>query len=210
MAMVCTKCGADIPPATTHCPSCGAHVGTPEASPHPASSTAAPVPPPAYGQPAPPKSSGGVLKVVLIVVAAVVVLGVLGVGAAVYMGYRALHAPGNSVSVGPSAQVSDTDLGVSIYPGAVAKQGMGARLKLGNNVMVSATYTTSDPVSSVEDFYRNQVGGQAIESKTVRGTSFESVTTNGAQKNSLVVTISPSSTSGLTQIVILHTKSVAP
>jgi hypothetical protein len=150
------------------------------------------------------------LKVVLIVVAAVVVLGVLGVGTVVYVGYRALHAPGNSVSVGPSVQVSDTDLGVVLYPGAAAKQGAGVKLKLGNTVMVSATYTTTSPVSAVEDFYRNQVGGQAIESKSVRGTSFESVTTNGAQKNSLVVTISPSSTGGLTQIVILHTTSVTP
>jgi hypothetical protein len=62
----------------------------------------------------------------------------------------------------------------------------------------------------VDDFYRNKVGGQAIESKSVRGTSFESVTTNGAQKNSLVVTISPDPSHGVTQIIILHTKSVAP
>jgi hypothetical protein len=148
--------------------------------------------------------------VVLIVVAAVVVLGVLGVGTAAYMGYRALHAPGNSVSVGSSAQVSDTDLGVSVYPGAVAKQGTDVKLKLGNNVMVSATYATSDAVSAVEDFYRKQVGGQAIESKSVRGTSFESVTTSGAQKNSVVVTISPGPAGGLTQIVILHTTSGTP
>lgn len=213
MADFCTKCGASLPASTVFCSSCGAPVGTPDATPRPEPPTAVATPPPpaAYAQPvAPPKSSGGALKVILIVVAVVVGLGVLGIGAAVYIGYRALHTAGNSVSVGSAAEVNDSDLGVAIYPGASAKEGVGAKVKLGNSVMVTATYTTSDPVNTVEDFYRSKVGGQAIENKSVRGTSFESVTTNGGAKDSLVVTISPDTSSGQTQIVILHTKSTTP
>jgi hypothetical protein len=159
---------------------------------------------------APPRKSGGALKVVLIVIAVVVGLGVLGVGAAVYVGYRALHAAGSSISVGSSAQVTDADLGVAIYPGAVPKPGGAARVKIGKATIVSAAYTTSDPASSVAAFYQGKVGGQAIVNKSVTGTSFESVSTNGGEKDSLVVTVGPEpANSSVTQIVILHTKTTS-
>lgn len=218
MATFCTKCGASLASDTGFCPSCGTPIGSPVATP-PVASVAAPVqpPPPApvYGQVAAypgvaPKKSGGALKVVLIVVAVVVGLGVLGVGTAAYVAYRALHAAGSSFSVGSSAQVTESDLGVAIYPGAVAKANMQTRVKIGNATIVSGTYTTSDPVSSVVTFYQGKVGGQAIESKNVSGTSFESSTTNGSEKDSLVVTIAPDRTnSSVTQIVILHTSSTS-
>jgi hypothetical protein len=150
------------------------------------------------------------LKIVLIVLAVVVGLGVVSVGAAMYIGYRALHASGNSFLVGKSVQLSNSDLGVAIYPGAAAKEGVGAKVKIGSTTMVSATYTTGDPVSSVVSFYQSKIGGQAIVNKNVNGTSFESVTTNGGAKETIVVTIAPTATDGsVTQIVILHTTSSA-
>jgi hypothetical protein len=163
------------------------------------------------GYPAPPsKKSGGAMKVVLIVIAVVVGLGVLTVGVLGYMGYRALHAAGSSFSVGSSAQVTDADLGVAIYPGAVAKPGGEARVKIGKATIVSASYTTSDPASSVVTFYQGKVGGQAIVNKSVNGTSFESTTVNGGEKDVLVVTVGADPTnSGGTQIVILHTKTTS-
>lgn len=217
MAMFCTKCGTALSTTTGFCPSCGAPIGS-VATPSGASAAApaqTPPPAPAYGQvgvyPAvPPRKSSGVLKVVLIVIAVAVGLGVLGVGIMGYIGYRALHTAGNSFSVGTSAQITGSDLGVAIYPGAVANQNGEAKVKIGNATIVSATYTTSDPVSSVVAFYQGKVGGQAIENKSVSGTSFESVTSTGGQKDSLVVTIAPDRTNGsVTQIVILHTKSTS-
>ena len=214
MAMFCTKCGASLSSISGFCPTCGAPIGSPEATSPTGASTAAP-PPAAYGQvgayPAvPPSKSGGALKVVLIVIAVVVGLGVLGVGIMGYIGYRALHAAGSSFSVGSSAQVSDSDLGVAIYPGAVPKPGAAARVKIGKATIVSASYTTSDPVASVVAFYQGKVGGQAIVNKSVTGTSFESVSTNGGEKDNLVVTVGPEpANSSATQIVILHTKTTS-
>jgi hypothetical protein len=218
MATFCTKCGASLTSTLGFCPSCGTPIGSPAATPREVFANAPvqmPPPPAVYGQVgaypvAPPQKSGGALKVVLIVIAVVVGLGVLGFGILGYIGYRTLHAAGNSFSVGSAAQVTDSDLGVAVYPGATAKEGGAARVKIGNSTIVSAKYTTSDPVSSVVAFYQGKVGGQAIVNKSVNGTSFESATSNGGEKDSLVVTVgSAPANSSVTQIVILHTKATS-
>lgn len=213
MAGVCTKCGASLPDdGPSFCTSCGAQIEGHQAVPPQPGVPLSAVPPVAapYPPAAPPKRSG-VLKGVLIGVGVVIMLVVVGVGVVAYMGYRAFHKAGNSFSLGSSAQVTDADLGAPVYPGATRIEGAGMRLKAANNLMVSASFTTHDPMSSVLDFYRSNVGGQAIESKNVRGTSFESATVNGSEKDSVVITIAPTpSDSSLTQIVILHTKSSTP
>jgi hypothetical protein len=145
------------------------------------------------------------LKVILIVIAVVVALGVLVVGILGYVGYRAMHAAGNSVSVGQSADISDADLGVSAYPGAVRNPNGAVRLKLGNILTVSAGYTTTDPTSSVLAFYQDKLGGNVTTRQSGQATTLSSVTINDTTKETLAITVTPNAQLG-TQIVIAHTK----
>jgi hypothetical protein len=163
----------------------------------------------------PPKRSGGVLKIVLIVVAVVVGLGVLGVGILGYVGWRAMHAAGNSVSIGQTADVTESDLGVSVYPGAIPAAKGNMRMKMGNNLVVSALYTTGDTPSDVLAFYQNKLSGNGSTlNVTTAGdaSTLTSSTVSGSVKESIVIRASPSpqADAGKTQIMIVHTKAVTP
>ena len=97
----------------------------------------------------PPKSGPSVLKVVLIVVAVFVGLGLIGagvVGYGIYRVARAVHTspdgqvsintPGGGFSANTTQSVSESDLGVAIYPGAT--QGKGSlHMNIGGKSMVT-------------------------------------------------------------------------
>jgi hypothetical protein len=213
MATICTKCGTALTSDAGFCPSCGAPIGAETATSQPPSATNPPPPnvyaPPATAYPVvPPKSSGGALKIVLIVIA-VVGLGILAVGILGFVGYRAMHAAGNSISMGQSADVTEADLGVSVYPGAVRNPNGGMRIKTSSNLMVSALYTTGDPASSVLTYYQGQLGSREganmVSTQSGQATTLTSATVTGTMKDSLVITVTPSPQVG-TQIMILHTK----
>ena len=128
-----------------------------------------------------------------------------------FVAYHALHTAGNSFSIGKSADVYESDLGVAIYPGATHLDAGGMKMKAGNNIVVSSTYTTSDPADSVVAFYHSKLGSIVQESQNGRGTSLVSATVQGGTKDSIVVNVSPGSdaTGGVTRIVIVHTKTAA-
>jgi hypothetical protein len=233
MAGFCTKCGASVPSATGFCPTCGAPIGSPLATPAPQPSVAAaapPVaPPPTYGQPPaagvyapPPKSGGGALKIILIVIAVVVGLGVIAVGGIAFMGWRVaksitvdnkgngtISLPGvGAISTGKNVDVSAADLGVPLYPGAIAGEG-GMRMTLPTGSVMTAVYVTSDPVSSVVAFYKGTLGANESDIDTANG----SVLTSGSQgangKSGIEITVGPGTgnNSGKTQFVVMHTTS---
>jgi hypothetical protein len=206
---VCAKCGAALPSdGPGFCPACGAPVGAAA----PAVPTAAAVPPVYAAAPlgyaaAPPQSSsGGVLKVVLIVIAVVVGLGILGAAAVGFIGYRALHSAGASFSAGSGAQVSTDDLGVDPYPGATHMDQGSMRAKFGGNEMVTSAFTTKDSPGDVVKFYQDKLGDSAVVNQTARGTTLERGTNSGGNSDSLVVTISPSGQDGQTKIIIVHNR----
>ena len=233
MAGFCTKCGASVPSATGFCPTCGAPIGSPLATPASQPSVAAAAPPvaapSAYGQPPaagayapPPKSGGGALKVILIIIAVVVGLGVLAVGGIAFMGWRmaksitvdnkgngTISLPGvGAISAGKNVDVSAADLGVPLYPGAIAGEG-GMRMTLPTGSVVTAVYDTSDPVTSVVAFYKGKLGANESDIDTANG----SVLTSGSQgangKSGIEITVGPGTgnNSGKTQFVIVHTTS---
>jgi len=155
----------------------------------------------------PQKSSNSALKIILIVIAVIVVLGVGGAGIAGYIAYRAIHAAGSSLSIGKNAAVDESDLGVAIYPGATHIEAGGMKMKVGNNLVVSSAYTTSDPANSVVAFYRDKLGSNVQENANgASGTSLVSSTVDGGTKESIVVTVTPNSSGGSTKIMIVHTK----
>jgi len=194
MAQFCTKCGTPLTEGMKFCTGCGATFGEPSAP-------AAPPPPlqPAVTPPAPrpvvagpaaaaPTASPGspVLKIILIVVAVLIFLGLLSAGACVYMVYRAkqkvnqfekqvhatfpMPAGTREVRTEPSAPAAVpvptppagpvVDTGVPVYPGA-APWGGGGQMSLGGNTVKTQQYTTDDSVEKVVAFYKDKMGPTA-------------------------------------------------
>jgi len=151
----CNSCGATLEAGAKFCPKCGA------SQPGAASLPAKPVPTSANS----PQGSN-TLKVVLIVVAAVVVLGAVAIGTLTFIGLRiARHTHvtqnGKSVSVQTpfgtvktnTADVS-RDLGVDIYPGAHMLNSNAANVQMAGVHTVAAEFESDDPASKVADFYK--------------------------------------------------------
>jgi len=171
-----------------------------------------------YPAAAPPKNSSPVLKIVLIVIAVVVALGVLGAGALGFMAWRvskAIHASadGNGATVSVpgvgtvragNSTATEAELGVPVYPGAVEKAG-GVNVDSPTASMVSAQFSTNDPVSQVVDFYKSKLGDKTVAVSTGDGTVLNS---GESDSDRVMVTVGPSSgdSGGKTTFVVMHTK----
>jgi hypothetical protein len=158
----CNSCGATLAPGTKFCNKCGATVtGAPSA---PATSPMAAAPA------APSKGGSSALKIVLIVVAVILGIGILFVAGAGYFAYRVaksthVRQEGGNVKVEtPFGNVESSndpakaakDLGVDVYPGAeIQKDGTGTAT-LGGVRTASASFTTSDSVDKVCAFYKSR------------------------------------------------------
>lgn len=207
MANFCSKCGTPIPAGAAACTACGT-AATPV--------VAIPVVP-VVVQPAQGSSA---LKIVLIIIAIFVGLGILGAGAVGFIAWRAAHAirmaangekmsmnlPGGSFSAGSNENFSASDLGTDIYPGATEGKG-GMRMSLPAGTMVTAVYVTSDSKDQVAAFYKNKFGSNNVTSMDSADGAV--ITYAKSQEESVAVTITANSSeyNGKTQIVIVHTTS---
>lgn len=205
MASFCSQCGAAIPPGAQACASCGTVQAAPVAYPAP------PVAPPV-------KQGSSALKIVLIIVAIFVVLGVMGAGAVAFVAWRAAHAikmaangekmslnlPGGSFSAGSDQTFTAADLGTDIYPGATSAKG-SMRMTLPTGTMVTAGYVTSDSRDQVVAFYKSKFGTDNVTA--IDGADGSVLTYAKSQQEQIVVTITsnPSEYDGKTQIHIVHT-----
>jgi hypothetical protein len=157
----CNSCGATLADGTKFCNKCGAAV------------TGAPVmSAPAAGAPAPAPSKGGssALKIILIIVAVIVVLGILGIGAVSFIGYRIAksaraHVDGDKVKVetpfgsiesNKDATKAAADLGIDIYPGAEVQKDGASSATFGSIHTVTAMFTSSDGMDKVCSFYKEK------------------------------------------------------
>jgi len=207
----CAKCGAEVSPDKPFCAACGAPLAA-------GSAVVAPAP-----IAAPPANSGSsAVKVILIIVAIFVGLGILGAGAFGFMVWRIAHSvhvsgPGGQVTVNTSggtitANSSETfsasELGADIYPGAQPGEG-SMRMTLPTGSMVTAVYVTSDPKDQVLAFYKTRLGSDASIIDTQDGAI---ITLPKGQQESVMVTITakPTENNGKTRIAIVHTKSNTP
>jgi hypothetical protein len=173
------------------------------------------------GMQAAPVRTGGssAVKIILIVVAIFVGLGLLGAGAVGFMIWRvsrAIHvnhngdmsvsAPGGgSFSLNQNKSYSAAELGTDIYPGAGPSQG-GMKMDLPTASVVTGVFTTSDSKQQVVDFYKNKFGSDA--------TVFDSdasavISLKKGEKESIIVTVEGNSSqnSGKTKFTIMHSKS---
>jgi hypothetical protein len=165
----CNSCGATLTPGTKFCNKCGAPTG--------AATSAAPPAPPAPAPAAAPRGGSSALKIVLIVVAVIVGIGILGVATVGIIGYKIaksshvtqqgdrvkLETPFGTINANDPEQAVK-DLGVEVYPGAqVQKQG-AADLTIGPVHTVTANFESSDSVDKVCDFYKSEFPAATVKS----------------------------------------------
>jgi hypothetical protein len=207
VATYCSKCGTELAPGAQSCASCGTPVAVPVAAAAPGTLP-----------PAPPQTGGNnAVKIILIVVAVVVGLGIVGVACVGYIGYRVarsvhvsgsgkevtINTPGGSISTNASETFTSTDLGTDIYPGATTGKG-SMRMSLPTGSMVTAVYVTGDSKDQVVSFYKEKFGSDV----SVMDSSDTAVITGKKGENeSVVVTVTPNSSQyeGRTQVAIVHT-----
>ena len=156
----CNACGTNIESGAKFCPKCGA--SQPSATPGVASASQAPA--------APPVQTSNTLKPLLIVVAAVVLVGVLAIAGLTVVGLhlaRRTHVENRDGNVrvespfGTVESTTDTssiarDLGVDLYPGAHLLKGNAANVSIAGMHTVAAEFETDDPVEKVADFYKSK------------------------------------------------------
>jgi hypothetical protein len=228
MAVLCTKCSAEVPAGAQFCAACGTPVAA-AAAPPPAGGPSAPpayapVAMPSYqavpGQPimAPPGSGSSAVKIILVIVAVFVGLGLVGAGAFGFMIWRvsrAIHShgphgqlsfvPGGTVTTSGASSFTSDDLGTDIYPGAQSTSG-GMRMELPSGSMVTGAYLTSDSKDAVVTFYKSKFGSNASVYDSAESAM---ISVKKADRESVMVTVSarPAQNNGQTKIVIVHTKS---
>lgn len=216
MASFCTKCGAAITGNSAFCTSCGTPIGAAVSTPV---SAAPPSHAPLYAAPAaaPATSGGSALKVILIIVAVFVGLGILSVAGIMFGIWRVsrvvhvtqngggavtVSTPGGTYSAG-NTNVTAGDLGVDIYPGATQQQG-SARVTTPNGTAVTAAFVTSDSMDKVVDFYKGKLGSGASVFSSDKSAMLSLTSDN--KKTSLMITVTAES-NGQTKIGIMHSTS---
>lgn len=212
MANFCAKCGAEVSPGKQFCTACGAPVAAAPAVVMPAQPAAAPA-----------GSGASAVKIVLIVVAVFVGLGIIGAGIfgfTVWRVARSLHVSnqggqvtigtpgGGSITANSTQKFSSTDLGTDIYPGATSGKG-GMRITLPSGSSVTATFVTPDSKDQVVSFYKDKFGSEA---SVFDSSNSAMITVQKGKQESVMVTVTPNASQygGKTQITIMHATSSGP
>jgi hypothetical protein len=166
-----------------------------------------PYPPPYPPVIYPPAKKGpSALKIVLIVVGVFVGLALIGIGLLSYGVYKVAKSANITTSSQP---LTESDLGVAIYPGAVQSKEVVRMTLVGVNT-ITTSYFTTDSKDKVIAFYQGALGPAAQSRPTINGEMIMLIKGAG---ESISVTVSPSPNliEGKTQIVIAHaTKAATP
>jgi hypothetical protein len=167
-----------------------------------------PIPPPYPPYPPgiypPPKQGPSALKIVLIVVGIFFGLSLIGLG---ILGYGVYKVAKSATVTTNSPPLTESDLGVAIYPGAEQSQQV-VRMTLAGENTLTTSYLTTDSKDKVIAFYQGAMGSAARSRATADGESI--VVTKGTGESVMVtVSQSPSLHEGKTQIVIAHATPVA-
>jgi hypothetical protein len=182
----CNSCGADLTPGTKFCNKCGAAVSGTVATPI--------APPPSAGS-----SSSSTLKIVLIILAVIVGIGVLGIASLTFFAHRFLahshvtqdgkhvkvDTPFGAVETNKDPAQVASDLGVAIYPAAELQNNSAATATFGGVHSASAAFTTSDSVDKVCAFYKAKLPSAMV---TTSGDNRCTLISND-QKNMITINI---------------------
>jgi len=211
VASFCAKCGAELTPDKQFCTACGTPV-------------AAPVAVVAQAQPAavPPKSGTSALKIILIILAVFVGLGILGAGAFGFMVWRiarsvhvsgpngqvTMNTPGGTITANSNESFTASELGIDIYPGAQPGKG-SMRMIIAGSSVVHGIFVTSDSKDQVYNYYKGKLGSDSFE---MNNGNSAVLSVNKPNKESIMITITANSgqNDGKTQISIMHSISNKP
>lgn len=165
---------------------------------------------------APPRSGSSAVKIVLIIVAIFVALGLVGasiLGFAVWRVARHIHGrhgefsmstPSGAITAHSATNFTPDELGTDIYPGAQSASG-GMKMNLPTGSMVTAIFLTSDGKDAVRDFYKAKLGSGA--SVFDSGDASVISASKGPDENVMVtVSAREHENDGKTKIVIVHSK----
>jgi len=204
MASLCARCGTALSPSELICPSCGAATGA-------GGAVAVFVPPTAAEK----KPGMSTLKIVLIVIAVVVGLGILALGAIGFIGYRivknthidssgrmTMNTPAGTITTTPVENVSAADLGVDIYPGAQSTRG-SMKMEMPNSSSVTGVFLASDPPSQVVAFYKDKLGASASVTSFLGNTIIQ-LKEGPREFIQATIAANPSLDGGKTRITIMH------
>ncbi|HYM05038.1 MAG TPA: zinc ribbon domain-containing protein [Terriglobales bacterium] len=183
----CNSCGATLDSGARFCNKCG--------TTQPGAAAAAPVFTPAGGTP----QKSGALKIILIVVAVIVVIGILAVGTVSFVAYHIarrsrIHNENGNVRVetpfGTMNTSTDPDdaarnLGVDLYPGAQVIKGTTSNMAMGAMHTAAADFESSDPVATVGEFYKSRLPNASVVSTT--GDHYAIISTD--KKNMITINI---------------------
>jgi hypothetical protein len=153
----CNKCGATLDAGTKFCNKCGAVASTP---PVPATSATS----------VPPTGGSSALKVILIVVAVIVGIGIIGMVTVGVVGYRIakssrvsqqgdhvkVDTPFGSVETSKDPEQAAKDLGIDVYPGAEVQKNGASSATFGNIRTVTAFFESTDSPDKVCAFYKSK------------------------------------------------------
>jgi hypothetical protein len=190
----CNFCGATLDGGAKFCIKCGATQPIGKAP-----STTLSAPAPIATTPAPQNSNA--LKIILIAVAVIVGLGILGIAAVSFIGYRIashtrvhnrdgnvrVETPFGTVQSTTDPELAARDLGIDSYPGATVVKGTTSKMNMGNMHTAAADFETSDSPSTVADFYKSKVPGANVISS--ESDHYTIISTD--KKNMLTINIEP-------------------
>ena len=156
----CSRCGASIDQSANFCPSCRTPVGAPPVP--------APVAQPEGGSVPPARQGSGALKVVLIILAVVVALGVLATASAIFIGYRfarstrvmkhgqraIIETPVGTIEANAGGSEGADKACASYYPQARGARHVGS-VKFGG--LSAAVCESDDPPEKVADYFRSRI-----------------------------------------------------
>jgi cytoskeletal protein RodZ len=108
-------------------------------------------------------------------------------------------ANGSASAATGAVTLTANDLGLPLYPGATVDPGATMITSTATTHVVNATLWTADPVSSVTEFYQNQLGSKV----DVMGLGTETILSVGGGNNTVAVMID--SENGKTKMVVIHT-----
>lgn len=206
MAGYCAKCGTALSPAELNCKSCGALADFGD-------EVAIAIPPTAESD----KSGTGTLKIILITLAVIVGLGILGLGAIGFIGYRivknthvdssgrmTLNTPAGAFTATPDETIRASDLGVEVYPGAQPAH-KGMRMDMPNASGVQLEFLTPDSPAQVLAFYKSKLGSTAVV-VSLFGQSTARLQISRQESVHVKITANSRLDNGKTRISIMHVK----
>jgi hypothetical protein len=189
----CNSCGGAMDMGAKFCPKCG--------TPAPAAVIASAPPPVTPAAASGPGPGSSALKIILIVVAVLFAIGILGAGTLGFIAWRFAHHThvvnrNGEVRVetpfGTAESTQDPieaarNVGVDLYPGATVAKGSAANLTIGSMHTAAVDLDTSDPPSTVNDFYKSKLPGANVMSS--QGDTYTIM--SGDKNNMTTVNIEP-------------------